>query len=211
MVAPGLAGLETVMTLHDAARIAHPRATFGVIEGNPIHEDIREISRMTGVDFSVDVTLNRDQKITAAFAGDLFQEHAAACASAREKVMRAVEAPFDVVLTTNSGLSARSEPLPGGKRNVCRREGREGRRDDHLRGGVSGRHPQSRAVRGTSEDAQHSPRTAGHDYDARIFACRSVAGADSGTDSAQGSGCWSRQMDFPRSSFALRSSIRCRM
>ena len=103
MVAPGLAGLETVMTLHDATRIAHPRSTFGIIEGNPIHEDIREISRMTGVDFAVDVTLNRDQKITAAFAGDLFQEHAAACNSAREKVMRAVDAPFDVVLTTNSG------------------------------------------------------------------------------------------------------------
>jgi len=103
MVAPGLAGLETVMTLHDATRIAHPRATFGVIDGNPIHEDIREISRITGVDFSVDVTLNRDQKITAAFAGDLFQEHAAACASARDKVMRAVDSPFDVVLTTNSG------------------------------------------------------------------------------------------------------------
>jgi nickel-dependent lactate racemase len=103
MVAPGLAGLETVMTLHDAARIAHPRSTFGIIEGNPIHEDIREISRMTGVDFAVDVTLNRDQKITAAFAGDLFQEHAAACNSAREKVMRAVDTPFDVVLTTNSG------------------------------------------------------------------------------------------------------------
>src|SRR4029077_15740364 len=70
---------------------------------NPIHEDVREISRMTGVDFSVDVTLNRDQKITAAFAGDIFQEHAAACASARDKVMRAVDAPFDVVVTTNSG------------------------------------------------------------------------------------------------------------
>src|SRR4029077_11952193 len=70
---------------------------------NPIHEDVREISRMTGVDFSVDVTLNRDQKITAAFAGDIFQEHAAACASARDKVMRAVSRPFDVVVTTNSG------------------------------------------------------------------------------------------------------------
>lgn len=103
MVAPGLAGLDTVMTLHNAERIAHPKATFGVIEGNPIHEDVREISRMTGVDFAFDVTLNRDQKIAAAFAGDLFQEHATACASARNTVMRAVDAPFDVVVTTNSG------------------------------------------------------------------------------------------------------------
>jgi len=139
MVAPGLAGLETVMTLHDAARIAHPSATFGVIEGNPIHEDIREISRMTGVDFAVDVTLNRHQKITAAFAGDLFQEHAAACESAREKVMRAVDAPFDVVLTTNSGypldqnlyqavkgMSAAVKVVKKGGTIICAAECRDG-------------------------------------------------------------------------------------
>ena len=46
MVAPGLAGLKTVMTLHDAHRIGHPIATWGVTEGNPIHDDVREIARM---------------------------------------------------------------------------------------------------------------------------------------------------------------------
>src|SRR5437016_14155610 len=69
MVAPGLAGLETVMVLHNAVRIGHPKATFGVTQGNPIHDDVREISGMTGVDFALDVTLNRDQQITEAFAG----------------------------------------------------------------------------------------------------------------------------------------------
>src|SRR6267378_2580029 len=104
MVAPGLAGLDTVMTLHDAKRIGHPNATWGITEGNPIHDDIREIARLVGVDFAVDVTLNREQKITAVFAGDLFEEHRAACAAATHDAMRAVEAPFDVVLTTNSGF-----------------------------------------------------------------------------------------------------------
>jgi nickel-dependent lactate racemase len=103
MVAPGLAGLETVMVLHDAARIGHPKATFGITHGNPIHDDVREISRMTGVDFALDVTLNRDQQITEAFAGDLFQEHAVACETARKNAMRAVDKPFDIVVTTNSG------------------------------------------------------------------------------------------------------------
>jgi lactate racemase len=103
MVAPGLAGLETVMHLHDARRIAHPKATFGVIEGNPIHDDVREISRLTGVDFALDVTLNRDQQITHAFAGELFAEHAEACRMARENAMQKIAAPFDVVVTTNSG------------------------------------------------------------------------------------------------------------
>ena len=51
MVAPGLAGLATVMTLHDARRIGHPNATWGITEGNPIHDDVREIARMVGVAF----------------------------------------------------------------------------------------------------------------------------------------------------------------
>ena len=103
MVAPGLAGLETVMTLHDAKHIGHPLATWGVTEGNPVHDDVREIAQMVGVHFAIDVTLNREQKITAAFAGDVFAEHRAACAYAKDTAMRQVPSPFDVVVTTNSG------------------------------------------------------------------------------------------------------------
>ncbi len=103
MIAPGLAGLDTVMTLHDARRIGHPNATWGVIDGNPVHDDIREIARMVPAHFALDVTLNREQQITKAFAGDVFEEHRAACAYVKDTVMRAVSSPFDVVLTTNSG------------------------------------------------------------------------------------------------------------
>ena len=78
LVAPGLAGLETVLVLHDAARIGDPRATWGVIEGNPVHDDVRAIAAATGVTFALDVVLNRDQEIVAAFGGDLLPMHAAA-------------------------------------------------------------------------------------------------------------------------------------
>ena len=50
------------------------------------------------------MTLNRSQKITAVFAGDLFLEHRAACEAAKRDAMQPVDAPFDVVLTTNSGF-----------------------------------------------------------------------------------------------------------
>ena len=103
MVAPGLAGLETVMHLHDAARIGHPNATWGILEGNPVHDDVREIAHLTGVDFALDVTLNRRQQITQAFAGALLAEHREACEVARTNAMQRVAAPFDVVVTTNSG------------------------------------------------------------------------------------------------------------
>ena len=103
MVAPGLAGFETIMRLHDAGMIGHPNSTWGITEGNPIHDAVRQIARQTGVDFSVDVTINRDRRITTAFAGDLFEVHRAACEVAKRAAMRPIEKPFDIVVTTNSG------------------------------------------------------------------------------------------------------------
>jgi nickel-dependent lactate racemase len=127
------------MTLHDARRIGDPRATWGVTEGNPVHDDIREISRMLPPDFSVDVTLNRDQQITAAFAGELFAEHRAACAHAKQAAMRSVPGLFDVVVTTNSGypldqnlyqavkgMSAAAAIVKPGGTIVCAAECRDG-------------------------------------------------------------------------------------
>ncbi len=139
MVAPGLAGLETVMTLHDAARIGHPNATWGITEGNPMHDDVRAIAAMAPPNFAIDVTLNREQQITAAFAGDLFAEHKRACAHVKATAMRAVPAPFDVVLTTNSGypldqnlyqavkgMSAAAKIVKPGGTIVCAAECRDG-------------------------------------------------------------------------------------
>ena len=103
MVAPGLAGFETTMQLHSAALIGHPRSTWGITEGNPIHDAIRQVAAMTGVDFSIDVTINRDRGITSVYAGELFAAHRAACAAAKRVSMRRVKEPFDIVLTTNGG------------------------------------------------------------------------------------------------------------
>jgi nickel-dependent lactate racemase len=139
MVAPGLAGLATVMELHNVARIGHPNATWGITHGNPVHDDVRAIAQMTGVDFAFDVTLNRDQKVVEAFAGDLLAEHAAACAAAKQNAMRAVEEPFDVVVTTNSGypldqnlyqsvkgMSAAAKVVKPGGTIICAAECRDG-------------------------------------------------------------------------------------
>ncbi len=103
MVAPGLAGFQTIMRLHDARMIGHPNSTWGITEGNPIHDAIRQIARQTGVHFSVDVTINRDHRTTSVYAGELFAVHRAACQFVKRTAMRPVERPFDVVVTTNSG------------------------------------------------------------------------------------------------------------
>ncbi len=139
MVAPGLAALETVLTLHDARRIGDPRATWGVIEGNPVHDDVRAIAAGTGVDFALDVVLDAQQRIVAAFGGELFAMHAAARAVARTAAMQPVDAPFDVVVTTNSGypldqnlyqsvkgMSAAAQVVKPGGTIICAAECRDG-------------------------------------------------------------------------------------
>ena len=105
MVAPGLAGLDTVLTLHDAPRVSHPRSTWGVIDDNPMHRDIRAIAARPEAKphFSVDVLLDRQQRITHVFAGELFEMHRRACAAAKPIAMRETGHRFEVVVTTNSG------------------------------------------------------------------------------------------------------------
>lgn len=104
LVAPGLAALETVLTLHNAARIGDELATWGVIDDNPVHRDIRAVSEGTGVTFAFDVILNREKKIIRGYAGDLFPMHETARDEAREIAMAPVDGLFDVVITTNSGF-----------------------------------------------------------------------------------------------------------
>jgi nickel-dependent lactate racemase len=103
MVSPGLAALETVLELHSAARIGHPDARWGIVEGNPVHDPVRAIAARAGVNFNLDLTLNREHEITNVFAGELMHSHRAGCEFARRTAMVAVDAPYDVVVTTNSG------------------------------------------------------------------------------------------------------------
>ena len=143
MVAPGLAGLETILVLHDEARIGHPNAVFGITEGNPVHDDVRAIARRVGVDFGLDVLLDGDKRITGVFAGDLLEEHARACLRSRREAMCPVDRPFEVVVATNAGypldqnlyqavkgMSAAERIVATGGTILCAAECRDGIPDD---------------------------------------------------------------------------------
>ncbi len=102
-VMPGLAALDTILTNHSPANMNDPRASWGVLDGNPIQEDVREAAHMAGPHFLVNVTLNREKAITGVFAGALDQAHARGSAFVRETAMVPVAELFDIVLTSNSG------------------------------------------------------------------------------------------------------------
>ncbi len=102
-IMPGMAGQRTVLGNHDAGMVGHPKAIWGITRGNPIWEEVREVAGQAGRLFLLNVALNRDKAVTGVFAGDLDQAHAAGCAFVRRSAMVAVDRPFDIVVTTNSG------------------------------------------------------------------------------------------------------------
>src|SRR5262249_34621574 len=102
-IMPGVAGLETVVSNHGAKNVGDPNSTFGVTEGNPIWEEIRDIALRAGPSFLLNVSLNEEREITGVFAGDLLGAHKVGCEFVRKSAMQKFDAPFDIVVTTNSG------------------------------------------------------------------------------------------------------------
>ena len=102
-IVPAVAGIKTIMHLHNAAMIGHPRSTWAVLEGNPVQGEVREAVAMAPPHFMVNVAVNADRQITALWAGDYLAAHEVGCRFVAEHATRPVEEPFDIVISTNSG------------------------------------------------------------------------------------------------------------
>jgi nickel-dependent lactate racemase len=91
------------MSNHGTSSLNNPNATFGITQGNPLWEEMRDIALRAGPSFLLNVSLNERRQITQVFAGDLLAAHRAGCEFVRQSAMQKFDAPFDVVVTTNSG------------------------------------------------------------------------------------------------------------
>ncbi len=102
-VCPGLAATVTTLEAHHPRRIADARATFVTRDGNPVHDFVRAATALAPPHLSLDVAINRARRVTAVFAGPLPEAHDAACAFVEASAVRDVDAPFDLVVSTNGG------------------------------------------------------------------------------------------------------------
>ena len=102
-VLPGVAGSRLVLENHSGPMLDDPRATWGVTDGNPVWDEMLEVALRTDPTFLLNVTLNRDRAITGVYAGDLQAAHRAGAAAVAKTTMVPVDAPFDIVITSNSG------------------------------------------------------------------------------------------------------------
>ena len=101
-ILPGICSQETVNENHSYKAISSPYANTGVLEHNPIHEDMVCAARAVNVQFIFNVALNGEKKVIAAWAGDLEQAHAAGVAFIR-KWSQCPGITGDIVVTSNGG------------------------------------------------------------------------------------------------------------
>lgn len=101
-VLPGIAGRSTVLSNHCSEFIDSPNARTGVLDNNPIHNDMLWAAKKANLAFIVNVVLNEEKKVIYAVAGDPESAHqdgvrflSALCG------VDAIEA--DIVITTNGG------------------------------------------------------------------------------------------------------------
>ncbi|MGI6004299.1 MAG: nickel-dependent lactate racemase [Christensenellales bacterium] len=102
-VMPGIAARLTVLGNHSAGFVAHPNARSGILRENPMHEDMIAAAKMARLTFIVNVVINRDKKVVAAFAGDSHQAHLAGCRYLDGVCRVKAEKPADIVVTSNGG------------------------------------------------------------------------------------------------------------
>jgi nickel-dependent lactate racemase len=68
-VLPGVSSSETIQ--HNHAHLLDPDSRTGILEGNPVHEDMIQAARLAKVDFILNVVTNSKNEIVKAYAGDL--------------------------------------------------------------------------------------------------------------------------------------------
>ena len=99
---PGVAARETVLFNHCADFIAHPNARTGILDGNPIHEDMIWAARQAGLAFILNVVINSRKEVVYAVAGAVDAAHQAGCDFLLKYC--GVSAPTaDIVIATNGG------------------------------------------------------------------------------------------------------------
>lgn len=101
-ILPGICSQETVNENHSYRAIEHAKAISGVIDGNPIHEDMVYAARRVNVQFIFNVALDGKKKIIAAFAGDLVKAHERGCNFVKN-LSRVPGVTGDIVITSNGG------------------------------------------------------------------------------------------------------------
>jgi len=100
-VLPAVCGEETIQ--HNHAMILHPKSRTGVLEGNPIHEDMVEAAELADAHFIVNIVTNSKRELVRAFAGHPQQAFYEGVKLVDEMYKVPIEKRADIVIVSPGG------------------------------------------------------------------------------------------------------------
>lgn len=103
VVAPGVAHGQTIRALHSAALLEDARAAAGVLDGNPLHEELMRIARMLGEAYAVNTVLDEERRLSFVNFGEIAASHAQAVAFAAEYLTVPAPRRFRTVVASAAG------------------------------------------------------------------------------------------------------------
>ncbi|HQH22491.1 MAG TPA: nickel-dependent lactate racemase [Thermoleophilia bacterium] len=100
-VVPGLCSYAAISDNH--SMMLAPTARAGIMEGNPVREDIDEAAEMIGIDFILNVLLDEEKRIWHAVAGHFLAAHRAGAEVYDRRCDLRIAEAADVVIASPGG------------------------------------------------------------------------------------------------------------
>jgi len=101
-VFPGITSRNSVVANHSAEYIDDENARTGILENNPIHEEMISAARQANLAFIFNVVLNSDKEIIHAVAGDMEDAHLEGTRFL-SKMVEVTPEKTDITISTNGG------------------------------------------------------------------------------------------------------------
>jgi len=103
VVAPGVAGHQTIRTFHSARFMEDPAATQCNLDGNPLHEEQLEIVRQLGEVYAVNTVIDEDRDLLDVTFGEVVASHLASVAFVEELARVELPRRYSTVVTSSAG------------------------------------------------------------------------------------------------------------
>ncbi len=100
-IMPGTSTRAAIQSNH--SMMVREEARAGLLEGNPVREDIEEAGAICGADFILNVVLSEHKEILRAVAGDPVKAHRAGCAFLDTLYLKELPHGADIVLVSQGG------------------------------------------------------------------------------------------------------------
>ena len=103
VIAPGVAGEETIRTFHNHRFMADPLACNGNLANNPLHRGQLEILKLLGKTYAINTVIDEARRMSFVNFGDCEKSHLASVAFVKQYAEVPIERQFQTLVTSAAG------------------------------------------------------------------------------------------------------------